>query len=295
MNKLAVFAILVAGVLWGIIGLFLRALQAMCAFSTIQVVSLRLITAAIIFVSIGLVKGKDSIKVKLKDLPILFLFGFFGLFVTASTYFLSITYSSLAVAAILMYTAPVIVMIVSLFLFGEKVNKNKVLSIILATSGCILVSGIFEGDANATFFGIFMGFVSGFAYASYSIFGTYALRRVSSFTASAWAFIFASLSSVPFLNLPDVITKVGESKNPLAVVGLIICMGFFSAVAPYLLYTYGLSKIRASTAIILASVEPLVAAVLGFFYGEYPSVFSLIGIVLIFVAVVLTSLKKENS
>lgn len=294
MNKIAVALILVAGVLWGIIGLFLRALQSMCSFATIQVVSLRLITAAIMFISIGLIKGKGCLKVRLSDLPILFLFGFFGLFVTASTYFLSITYSSLAVAAILMYTAPVIVMIMSLFLFGEKLNKNKVLSIILATAGCILVSGIFEGDANATFFGILMGFVSGFAYASYSIFGTYALRRVSSFTASAWAFIFASLSSVPFLNLPDVVTKVGQCENPLLAVGLIVCMGFFSAVAPYLLYTYGLSKIRASTAIILASVEPLVAAVLGFFYGEYPSVYSLCGILLIIVAVVLTSLKKQN-
>lgn len=294
MNKIAVALILVAGVLWGIIGIFLRALQTLCTFSTLQVVSLRLITAAIIFIIIGLIKGNNSLMVSLKDLPVLFLLGFFGLFVTSSSYFISITYSSLAVAAILMYTAPVIVMIVSLFLFGEKLNKNKIISIILATSGCVFVSGIFEGDANATFFGIFMGFVSGFAYASYSIFGTYALRRVNSFAATAWAFIFAAVSSLPFLNIPDVVSKIGECKSVPAAIVLIICMGLFSAVAPYLLYTYGLSKIRASTAVILASVEPLVAAVLGFFYGEYPSVYSFFGIVLIIIAVILTSAKKEN-
>lgn len=292
MFNLSVLSILGAGVLWGAMGLFVRSLGEY-GFNSLQIVSIRLTVAAVCFVVMALVKGINCLKIKAKDIPLLFCTGFSGIMLMSVTYFLAIKHSSLSVAAILLYTAPAFVLVASIYLFKEKLNKVKVLSLALALCGLFLVSGIVNGDANVTVAGVIWGLLSGITYGSYSIFGTYALRKHTSFATSAWAFIFAAISSLFFADIPDAITVFCACEAKIWVLVIMISMGIFSAFLPFLLYTAGLSKLEASKAVVIASVEPLTATVLGFiFYNEIPTVVSLTGIVLILASVILTSLKK---
>lgn len=293
MQKSGVIYVLAAGFLWGCTGFFVRTLTGEFGFTTFQVVTLRLVDAASAFLILSLIKGKDTLKVKLKHLPILFCSGFFGVFMLAVTYFSSMQCSSLSLAAILMYTAPIFVMLASIVLFKEKLTFMKILSLILALIGLVFVSGILKGDANVTFLGVVLGILSGITYGSYSIFGKYALKHYKGFTVTAWAFIFAGLSSLFIGDLPDMAQKIATQASPKLII-LLLSMGVVTAFMPFLLYTLGLSRLDASKAIILASVEPLVATVLGIVvFGEQTDVFSIIGIFVILVAVVLASLKKE--
>lgn len=291
--KKSVLFILAAGILWGCMGLFVRVLESF-GFSALQTVSIRLVISAAAFFITGTIKGKDCLKIKLRDVPLLFCTGFFGIMLMAVTYFLSITYSSLSVAAILLYTAPAFVMVASLFLFREKFGKIKCFALISALTGILLVSGILDGNANLTAAGIIFGLLSGITYGSYSIFGTYALKKYDSYTVSAWAFAFAALSSLPFADIPDIISKISLSPSPLKTALISLGMGIFTAFLPFMLYTAGLSKIGASKAVIIASVEPLTATVIGFIvYNEKPTVLSASGIILILVSVVLAA--SDNS
>lgn len=294
MKKLSIILILAAGCLWGSMGLFYRILNSYYGFNSLQIVSLRLISAAIAFIIFTIMTDKTKLHIKFRDVPLLFFTGVCGVLLMAATYSISIGMTSLSVAAILMYTAPIMVMAASIVLFKEKLTNNKVIAATLAFCGCILISGIMNDDARVTSAGIIMGLISAAAYGSYSIFGTYALRKHHSFTVTAWAFIFAAAGSVFIADAPDMIRKFSVCQDLTKAIVLAASFGIFTAFAPFLLYTVGLTKIEASKAIILASVEPLVATLIGFIaFGEKLDVFSLMGIAfIIFSILVLNNFGK---
>ncbi len=290
MNKTAMLCALAAGSLWGCMGFFTRTLSAEFGFVSPQITSLRLIVAAISFIFAALIFDRSRFRVKPRDLILLCAMGVSGVMMTSLTYFLSMTHSSMAVAAILMYTAPAMVIAASRVLFKEKITKRKLAALILAFAGCCFVSGIMNGNLSLTPMGIILGLLSGVFYGSYSIFGTYALRRHNSKTITLWAFIFAAASSLFVIDIPDAVSKMTASQNVLKMAVLIISMGVMTGFLPYLLYTKALERAEASKAIIVASVEPLVAALIGFLlYNEVLTVYSSIGIVLIIISVVLTT------
>lgn len=100
--------------------------------------------------------------------------------------------TSLAVAALLLYTAPVFVMLMSLLCFGEAFTRTKALALLLTFSGCACVTGVFGSSLTLTLSGLLYGLGSGFGYALYSIFGKYAVRKYSSLTITAYTFIWHS-------------------------------------------------------------------------------------------------------
>ncbi len=290
MNKSAILYALGAGTLWGCMGVFTRTLSKEFGFTSLQITSMRLIIAAIAFVAAAIFCDRKRFKINPRHIPLLFAMGVSGVMMTSFTYFLSMTYSSMAVAAILMYTAPAIVIAVSRFLFKERITARKLTALLSAFLGCCFVSGIMNGNLSVTAGGIIFGLLSGIFYASYSIFGTYALRKYDSKATVLWAFIFAACASVLLADMPDMAVKFAESQNIIKMLLLIICMGVFTGFMSYTLYTKALERAQASKVIIVASVEPLVAALTGFvLYGETLTPLSLIGIFLILISVILTA------
>ena len=174
-------------------------------------------------------------------------------------------------------------------------------ALILAFAGCVLVSGIVGGGAISPL-GFLVGLGAGITYASYSIFGRIALRRYSSVTVSAYAFGFAGLGGLLFLDIPRVALAVTESPAPaLSALGL-VALALLSGVAPAMLYTFGLSKMEAGRAGILVCIEPMTATLVGIFILQEPCTpTGIAGIVLILAAILLLNFathapaeKEEN-
>ena len=175
MKNKALFAVLAAGAFWGTMGFFARSLYAV-GFGPLEVAQTR-ITTGLIFVGLYiLLFNRKLFRVKWKDLWCFLGTGIVSLLLFSTCYFSALNYTSLAVAAILLYTAPFFVMLMSLLLFKEKMNGKKILALILAFTGCVLVSGV-GGDEKFSWIGILLGLGSGFFYALYSIFGRYAINR----------------------------------------------------------------------------------------------------------------------
>ncbi len=290
MNKIAFICALLAGTLWGIMGLFTNVLSAEFGFAPLQITSLRLIVAAITFTIAALFTNRNAFKIKPRHIPLLFCMGVLGVMMTSFTYFMSMTHSSLAVAASLMYTAPAMVIVASRILFKDKITPHKFFALVFAFVGACFVSGIFGQDNKITTLGVVFGLLSGFFYGSYSIFGTYALSRYDTKTSTLWAFIFAALTSVVFADAPDMIHKLTVSHNVVKMLTIIITMGVLTGFVAYTLYTNALKRTEASKAIIVASVEPLVAALSGFlFLNQSMNICSIIGIILILTSVILNA------
>ena len=194
-----------------------------------------------------------------------------------------LTAVALAVAAILLYTAPTFVVILSAILWKDKITKRKLLALVLAFLGCCFVAGILNGQLTLTTDGLLLGIGSGLFYSSYTIFGRFALKHYQPFTVTFYTFLIAGIGSLFMTNAGDLYTTFHSPQGILLSLGLMVC----GTVLPYILYTKGLNDLGDSgKASILASVEPVVASLVGILaFGEPMTLGVVLGLVCILASV----------
>lgn len=257
--------ILIAGTCWGLIGLFNRQLLAV-GLTPRDIVLLRNMGGLLLLTLVFLVMDRSIFKINPRHLPYFVGTGIVSVVVFTLMYFSCQQYCSLAVAAILLYTAPTFVVLMSAILWKEPVTKQKLLALAVAFLGCAAVSGIFSGGLSVTPLGFLLGLGSGFFYAMYSIFGRYALAHYQPMTVTYYTFVFAGFGAL-FVTQPlqAVSTVFSDGRLILLTIGLVA----ISTVIPFIFYTKGLSQVESGKASILASIEPVVAALAGVIaFGE---------------------------
>ena len=281
-KKSAFLYIIIAGMLWGTSGVFYN-LLAPFGFSSIQMTAMRGGVSAIVITFYILIYNRALFRVTFREFIVFALSGL-SIFGTAAFYYAAIPASSVSTAVILMYTAPMFVMVYSVAFLGEKLNLPKCISVVLMIVGCALVSGIING-MTFSFAGIAFGLASGICYSAYNIFTRVAMmHRSNSLTASLYAFIVMGIASVCICNPAEILTIT--MKNPFSTVPLIIGIGVCTCVLPYMLYSRALKDIPAGTASALAIIEPMSATLFSVvFFQEKLGAASAIGIVLILTAV----------
>ena len=293
MKKIAVLMVLAAGVLWGCIGIFVRHYGEL-GLSSMQTVVIRIALAAVIFSVFVLIYKPKLFKIKLKDLWCFLGSGVISVGFFTYCYFTSMALSSLSVAAVLLYTAPVFVMLFSLIFFKEKLTAPKVISLVCAVLGCAMTTGVLGGSLTVTLAGFLFGLGSGICYALYSIFSRFALNRgYDPLTITLYTFIFAAAVSVAVTDIRPVWQTVTAD---IGSVGYAVLFALLSCVLPYTLYTLGLKHIASSTASIIATVEPVVATVVGALVFAEPMAFPFgyIGIALVLMSVILINIKSKR-
>ncbi|MCR5206525.1 MAG: DMT family transporter [Lachnospiraceae bacterium] len=282
--------IIIAGCFWGSMGIFVRRLGTY-GFDSIQIVSIRVTLAALFFAIILLVKDHSGFKIALKDIPLFLGLGFGSILFFTICYFTAITMMSLSTAAILLYTSPIWIMLMSVLFFKEKLTKKKLIALAIAFTGCVLVSGI-SGEGISPL-GLFIGLGSGIGYGLYSILGTIALRKYSPYTVTTYTFIFAAVGSWFICRPSEMISKFSEASDFTFLILFCGLTALITAVIPFLAYTLGLRNVEASKAGIIATIEPMVATLIGIVvFSEPLTLFSGIGMILILAAVIILNTKE---
>lgn len=286
------FYVMLAAILWSTMGVFSRHFNAM-GLGSFEVAQLRITVGLLLVGAYMLIFRREMLKIKLRDIWCFIGTGVISLLFFSCCYFKAIELTSLATAGVLLYTAPTFVMIMSLFLFKEKLTAGKVLALLLSFIGCILVSGLGFGSVNS--FGLLMGIGSGFFYALYSIFGRYAINRgYSSWTIVFYTFLFCAASCAFVSDWNTLAASVASQgfNGWCWIIGIGLVTGFL----PYIFYSKGLERMESSKASILASLEPVGGALFGIFvFKEYPSVLTVIGICLVLSAIVVLSMNKNKN
>ncbi len=282
--------IILAGCFWGSMGIFVRRLTTF-GFSSVQIVCIRVTLAALLFCVLLLIKDRSGFRIAPRDLPLFLGLGFGSILFFTVCYFTAITMMPLSTAAILLYTSPIWIMLMSVLFFREKLNGRKLLALALAFAGCVLVSGI-SGE-GITLAGLLVGLGSGIGYGLYSILGTVALRKYSPYTVTAYTFLFAAAGSWLICGPADMISKFAAAPDLTSLLLFCGLTALVTAVIPFLLYTLGLRRVEASRAGILATVEPMVATLIGILvFSEPLTLLSGLGMLLILSAVVLLNMKQ---
>ena len=292
MKKTASLSVLAAGTLWGTMGIFVRHMNS-AGLQSPEIVQLRILTGLAVVGLYLLLRDRSLFRVRLRDLWCFFGTGIVSLLLFSFCYFTAMNHTSIAVAAVLLYTAPIFVMLMSLLLFRERLTGRKALSLLLAFAGCVLVSGLGSGDA-VSLPGLLLGLGAGFFYALYSIFGRYAVDRgYSSWTITFYTFLFCAVGGMFLADWTAIGTAVSAGGTlPL----WILAMGVVTAFFPYVLYSSGLQQMESSKASILASVEPVVCALVSvFLFRESIGFGGIAGIALVLAAITVLSLPERKA
>lgn len=281
-------SVIAAGILWGVISIFVRHLTD-AGLASLQLVFLRSSMAAVGLFFWLFAVNRDALRVKLKDIWCFVGTGIVSLTFFSWCYFTTIQASEASIAVVLLYTSPIFVMLFSAVLFQEKITVQKLTALVMTFCGSVLVAGLVGGGHTLTPKVFLVGIGAGLGYGLYSIFGRFAIERgYGSLTITFYTFVFSSMSGAALCHVEQLPALMTPETTAWCAGSAIVC-----SIAPYLLYTYGLSRMEAGRAAILATVEPLVGAVVGIVYfQESHDVVKLAGMALIFGAIVLLNQKS---
>lgn len=277
--------------LWGTIGWFVSNLQQL-GFSSLQIVFLRTGVAGLLLLLITLLGNPRRLRFNWRDLPYFLGTGICSIAFFNWCYFQAIQEVSLSVAAVLLYTGPAFVVILSRIFLKEAFTPLKIISLLATFLGCCLVVGwLPEMNQNITFYGLILGLGSGLGYGLYSVIGKPATSRYSPLTITTYTFIIAALSLLPLVQ-PEAALRLLITTSGWPYV---LALSLIPTVIAYLLYTRGLSMLESSRASITATIEPVIAVLIGiFFLGDQLTLWQVLGIVFILGAVISIQFETDS-
>lgn len=286
---------IISGAMWGSAGIFVRKLTEL-GMNSYTVVSVRVVLAVLILAIWLGIYDKDLLKIKLKDLWIFVAGGVVGMFGLNICYNFAISELSLSLAAVLLSLSPVFVLFMAAILFKEKITSKKVICMTIAIAGCVLASGVLESASTMRWSvkEIIVGTIGAFFYGLYGIISKTAMERgYHAFTTTFYCLFMVMLVVIPLTNW-KLVTNVVVA-NPVKMSVFLVIHSLCTSVLPYILYTFSIRYIDAGMASILASGEPVAAMIFGvIFFSEIPTVLSVVGIVLVIVALALLSMPDKK-
>ncbi len=230
-------------------------------------------------------------RLQRKDAPAVASFGLIGVSTLFGAYILSISMVGAAMASVLLYTAPAWVAVLAWLTLGERMHAHKLIALVMTLLGvaCVslgpsLASGQGLGAVNLP--GVLLGLLSGFSYATYYIFGKRYLGRYATPTLFLYALPVGCLGLLPFVTFGP---KSWEAWLTLAVLAVTTTYGAYSV------YYAGLRRLSATRTAIVATLEPVLAAGLAYFWwGERFDMLGYAGSALILSAVLCTILGSSR-
>jgi len=206
-------------------------------------------------------------------------------------YFLSIAEGSVAVAATLMYCAPVFVYLISFAFKLEKPTLFKWIAIAMVMVGIVLLTGIYNVDAgDVTLFAVVAGLLSGVSYALF-IFGfKYAAPHGSP----------QAILVIAFTVLATILFWMGDPNQAVEVLTapslpLFLLLGVIGAGLSFILYLVGLNHTAPALASVVAMVEPVTASLFGVMVlSESMAGLQIFGMAVILVTVTALSVYSET-
>lgn len=283
-----ILAILMAALLWSTLGIMGKLLLKE-GVDMIAGVSLRPLFAFLVLLLSRPLFPKQTFQEPVsrgKKIAFFALFGFAGVTVFYILYFLAVKTTSISLAVLLLYTAPVWVLIFSLLSRWETFSLQKGGAVILSLIGVSLIAQASFGSLSIQ--GFLYGLGSGLTYALFTYFGKIALKKFDLWSVLVWVFGFGSLGFVPFwISRPELIFQVIHSPNAL-IIGFL--MGLGPTAISYGAYLWALNFVPPTVAALICTLEPVLGSLWGvLFFAEAFTVQNAFGGFLILSAVILAS------
>ena len=283
--------ILAAATAWGSIGVVGEILF-LYNLTPEDFIWFRAAVAFAVILLMTLVFDRSRLHIHKQHLPVFIAYGLVSVALFYLSYMTAIDQTGVAMAAILLYTAPAMVVILSRLFFKESVGKIKILSIILTIVGSFfVVKGYDLGNLRLNTSGILWGLLSGFTYALYSIFGKSVADKYHPWTIILYSQGFGTLFLTTMFFPSKMLTTHQDPKVWLALVYLGIVPTLFA----YICYNAALKYVAPGSASIIATWEPVAAVIFGYvLLGQLLEPIQMLGAMLVITAVFIVQLIKPS-
>ncbi len=285
-ERTGVAAVFAAAVLWGSIGVLSLGLFRLGVTPWEVAFWRAALSAAALSVYLALFRPATLRLASAGDAALLGAFGAVGVGLFYVAFQLANYLTSVAVAVVLLYTAPVFVMIGARLLLGESLSARKLgagLAVVLGVGATSL--GAAGAEARLTAVGVLWGLAAALSYSAYYLFGRRYLPRFGVMRTLA----FSLLSGTGVLGLAA--WSLGEAPRlalPPAAWPLLLALSLGTTLLANSLYYWGLGRIEAGRAAVVAAVEPVVAALLALaLFDQRLTALSWLGVGMVVGAVVL--------
>lgn len=260
--------------IFGTLGLFVRNIPV----SSGELALYRAILAALLIaVYLGITKQKIPFANIKKEVPLLLASGV-AMGVNWIFLFQAYKYTTVSLATLSYYFAPVIVTVACPFLFKEKLTGKQIICFLMSTVGLVMITGIGKIGSNTDFFGILWGLGAAFFYAVVILLNKF-IKGVEGIHRTFLQFLSAIVILIPYVAVTG-----GVTLGQLHTVGWInlLIVGLLHTGITYCLYFSALKELPGQKAAILSYIDPLVAVVISVtVLGESMTVWQAVGGLLI--------------
>lgn len=187
-------------------------------------------------------------------------------------------YTTVSVATLSYYFAPVIVTVVCPVLFKEKLTGKQIICFIMSTLGLVLITGIGDIGSGNDFIGILFGLGAAVFYATVILLNKF-IKNVKGIHRTFLQFLSAIVILVPYVIMTSGVTL--GNLNGIGWVNLLI-VGLIHTGVTYCMYFSSLKELPGQKAAILSYIDPLVAVMISVtILGESMTLWQMIGGILI--------------
>lgn len=294
-ERIGIINTFVGGTLWGINGVMGSYLFLNKAVTTNWLVPYRLLIAGLILLSYLYYKNGKKVFDILKngkDLLSIIIFGIFGMMGTQYTYFTAIEYSNAAIATVLTYFGPTLVLVYVCMRETRRPLKYEIFSIVLSMFGVFLLAthGNFSG-LQISFKALFWGMLSAMTLVVYTIQPEKILKKYGTTAVVAWGMFIGGIISI-FMFKPWKVDVIFDFTTFIFFIIII----FSGTIAAFVLYLTGVTIIGPTKASIIACVEPVSATIFAIiFMGVTFGFLDIIGFICVISTIFIVAIfdKKE--
>lgn len=286
-----ILMVVAATLCWSTSGIFINLITQSSGISAEGLAFWRDLTTSLLLLLGILLINPGLLRVKRQDIPWLVGMGAISIGAFHIMWNKAVVILGASLATVVQCNAPVFVTIMAWFLFQEVITTRKIIAVVLAAAGTILVSGVnFSGEWKIAPLGLIIALGSAITYGTLSLFGKKLSGNYNSWTIMFYIF---SIGSVTLF-----IYQLGQPApwpQGSGVIPWFIGFVLISTIIGFGLYTMALRKLPASVASITATTEILFASFMGYiFLQERMDAVQVVGALLIISGVILVTLAKEK-
>ncbi|WP_068614058.1 DMT family transporter [Paenibacillus tuaregi] len=291
------FLVITGAIFWGIGGTVAKKLFQQYSIDVNWLVTTRLLIAGILLLTVQFF-GKDRSQIlgvwkNRRSAVQLMIFGLIGMLGVQYTYMVSIKSGNAAVATLLQYLAPVMIIIYLILSKKSVLTRKDVLTVSLVLMGCflLLTNGSFS-QLSVPLLAIIWGIISGAALAFYTLYAVPLLKQYDSLVIVGWAMIIGG-SALSFIHPP---WQMDFNSLTLEAYLLLVFIIIFGTMIAFWFYIESLQSLSPQESSLLGSVEPLAAVITTVFWLKvYFGIFQWIGTACIIAMILMLALNKDSS
>ena len=260
--------------IFGTLGLFVRNIPVSSGeLALYRAVLAALLIAVFLFVT----KQKIPFANIKKEVPLLLASGV-AMGINWILLFEAYKYTTVSVATLSYYFAPVIVTMVCPVLFKEKLTGKQILCFVMSTLGLVLITGIGDVGGGSDFVGILFGLGAAVFYATVVLLNKF-IKNVDGIHRTFLQFLAAIVILLPYVIMTSGVTLV--HLNSVGWLNLLI-VGLVHTGVTYCMYFSSLKELPGQKAAILSYIDPLVAVLISVtILGESMTLWQVVGGILI--------------